>query len=313
MTGAGLRSRWPRWPVTLAVVGVIIAGGAAAIAKWPHASWWLVVVIVAAAAVMPPALLALPQVSARQLDIGRTARTGLQGTTGPHGSKLPTVATADLEARVKPSVLPIPYIHRDEEETIRTDLHARQPVLLIGSSMVGKTKMAARVIAEEFGPWPVAIPDSKTGLADLDAKDAGLQNSVIWLDAIDRLIGANGITDGALRRLVAAGRGAGAAGGRRRRPGDPVIRARITTVGLGKYVGGTTQVAEALKLGAAGADSLGAIASGDPEAAPGAAVNLGNLLASQDDQLRKKERRSYDQFLLALRTRLRIAELQAFR
>ena len=71
--------------------------------------------------------------------------------------------------------------------------------------MVGKTKMAARVIAEEFGSWPVAIPDSKTALADLDAKDAELQGSVIWLDDIDRLIGTGGITDGALRRLAAAG------------------------------------------------------------------------------------------------------------
>ena len=44
-------------------------------------------------------------------------------------------------------------------------------MLLIGSSMVGKTKMAARVVAEEFGSWPVVIPDGKTALADLDARD----------------------------------------------------------------------------------------------------------------------------------------------
>jgi MoxR-like ATPase len=65
---------------------------------------------------------------------------------------------AGLEARVHQTVLPIPYIRRDEEDTIRAHLRARHPVLLIGSSMVGKTKMAARVIAEEFSSWPVAIP-----------------------------------------------------------------------------------------------------------------------------------------------------------
>ena len=205
MRGAGLRSRWPRWPVTLAVVGVIIAGGAAAVAKWPHAWWWLVVVMAVAAAVMPPALAALSQASQRRQEIGRAARAGLQGTTGTGGGKLPAAGTADLEARVHQTVLPIPYIHRDEEDTIRAYLRAGRPVLLIGSSMVGKTKMAARVIAEEFGSWPVAIPDSKTALADLDAKDVALQGSVIWLDDIDRLIGAGGITDGALRRLAAAG------------------------------------------------------------------------------------------------------------
>ena len=297
MAGAGLRSRWPRWPVTLAVVGVVVAGGAAAVAKWPHAWWWLIVVMVAAAAVMPPALAAIGQAcSGGRRWLGRRG-AGLQGTTGTGGGTLPSAGTADLEARVHQTVLPIPYIHRDEEDTIGAHLRAGRPVLLIGSSMVGKTKMAARVIAEEFGSWPVAIPDSKTALADLDAKDVTLQHSVIWLDDIDRLIGAGGITDGALQRLAAAGNviiGTIRAGAYDRfRPSDqlrppewdvlsvfehvfisrdltgneqerlaravtdPEIRDRIRAVGLGEYVGAAGQVAEALKLGAAGADSVG--------------------------------------------------------
>jgi hypothetical protein len=120
---------------------------------------------------------------------------------------------------------------------------------------------------------------------------------VIWLDDIDRLIGAGGITDGALRRL-AAGRNiiVGTIRARaydRFRPSDqlrlpewdvlsvfehvfisrdltqteqerlaravddPDIRDRIRTVGLGEYVGAAAQVTEALKLGAAGTDPLG--------------------------------------------------------
>ncbi len=205
MKGAGLRSRWPQWPVTLTAGGVIVAGGAAAVVVWPHAWWWLIVVMAAAVVVVPPALAALSQTLQRRQETGRTVRRGLQGTTGTAGGRLSTVGTADLETRVHQTVLPIPYIHRDEEDTIRLYLGSRQPVLLIGSSMVGKTKMAARVIAEEFGSWPVAIPDSKTALADLDAKGLTLRASVIWLDDIDRLIGADGITDGALRRLADAG------------------------------------------------------------------------------------------------------------
>jgi len=142
---------------------------------------------------MPPTVAALSQASQRRREIGRATRAGLQGTTGTEGCKLPAARTADLEARVHQTVLPIPYIHREEEVTILTHLRARRPVLLIGSSMVGKTKMAARVIAEKFASWPVAIPDNKTALADLDAKDAALQGSVIWLDDIDRLIGTGGI------------------------------------------------------------------------------------------------------------------------
>ena len=56
MKGAGLQARWPRWPVTLTVVGVIIAGEAEAAAKWPPAWWWLVVIMVVAAAVTPSAV-----------------------------------------------------------------------------------------------------------------------------------------------------------------------------------------------------------------------------------------------------------------
>ena len=122
-------------------------------------------------------------------------------------------------------------------------------------------------------------------------------DSVIWLDDIDRLIGTGGITDGALQRLAAAGNviiGTIRAGAYERfRPSDqlrppewdvlsifehvfisrdltrneqerlaravtdPEIRDRIRTVGLGEYVGAAGQVAEALKLGAAGADSVG--------------------------------------------------------
>jgi tetratricopeptide (TPR) repeat protein len=297
MKGAGLFSRWPRWPVTLTVVGVIIAGGAAAVGKWPHAWWWLIVVIVAAAAVIPPALAALSQAAQRRQEIARVARAGLQGTTGPGGSRLPAANSADLEARVHQTVLRVPYIQRDEEDTIHAHLRARHPVLLIGPSMVGKTKMAAHVIADEFGSWPVAIPDSKTALADLETHDVALQGTVIWLDDIDRLIGADGITDGAVRRLSAAGNiiigTIRARAYDRLRPSDelhppewdvlcvferifvsrdltareqeqlanavsdPDIRDRIKAVGLGEYVGAAGQVAEALKLGAAGADSLG--------------------------------------------------------
>ena len=276
---------------------MIIAAGAAAVAKWPHAWWWLVVVMVTATAVAPPTIAALSQSLQRRQEIGRVARAGLQGTTGSDGHRLPTAGSSDLEARVHESVLPIPYIHRDVEDNICSYLRAQHPVLLIGSSMVGKTKMAARIIAEEFSSWPIAIPDSKTALADMDAKDVTLQDSVIWLDDIDRLIGAGGITDGALRRLAATGNVIVATIRARAydqfqpsdqlRPpewdvlsvfehvfvdrdlteheqeqltdalADPEIRDRIRTVGLGEYVGAAGQIVEALKLGSAGTEPLG--------------------------------------------------------
>jgi tetratricopeptide (TPR) repeat protein len=285
------------WQITAVAAGVIIAGGAGAIVKWPHGWWWLVVVTAAAAAMAPLVLAALSEASQRRREVARTARSALQEMTGTDGSVLPRAENAELEARVHHMVLALPYIHRDEEETIRAHLRAGHPVLLIGTSMVGKTKMAARVIAEEFGSWPVAIPDSKTALADLDAKDISLHDSVVWLDDIDRLIGVGGITDGALRRLVAAGNIVVATirtgtyeqfrPSSQLRPlewdvlrifehvfvsrdlsekekerlatavEDPGIRDRIDAVGLGEYVGAAGQVTETLKLGATKPDNLG--------------------------------------------------------
>jgi hypothetical protein len=294
---AGLRSRLPRWSVTFSIVGVIISGGAAAVAKWPHAWWWLIVVTAVAVIAIPSALAAVSQASQRRLKIDRATRAALQGTTGRTGRRLPTAGTADLETRVHQAVLPIPYIHRDEEKIIRANLHARRPVLLIGSSMVGKTKIGARVIVDEFTSWPVVIPNSKTALADLDSEDVMIQGSVIWLDDIDRLIGAGGITDGALRRLAAAENViVGTIRARaydqfrpsdqlrlpewdvlcvfervfvrrelsqreqeelERAVADPDVRDRIQALGLGEYVGAARQVAEALELGTSGTNPLG--------------------------------------------------------
>jgi tetratricopeptide (TPR) repeat protein len=246
---------------------------------------------------MPVALAAVWPGLRRRQAIGRAARAVLQGTIGTDGNRLPAVGMTNLEARVHQSVLLIPYIHRDIEGDIRAFLRSRRPVLLIGSSLVGKTKTAAQVIAEEFSSWPVAIPDSKSALAEIEAQDVRLQDSVIWLDDIDRLIGPGGVTDGALRRLADA-RNVIIGTIRARaydqlqpsdqlRPpewdvlsvfghvfisrdltqqeqdrlacaiDDPDVQDRIHVVGLGEYVGAARQVAEALKLGAAGADPLG--------------------------------------------------------
>jgi len=108
MTAPGLRSRWPRWPVTLIVVATVAAGGAAAVAKWPHVWLWLTVAAAAAAAVVPPVVAAISQALQRRQEIARVARAGLQGATGTSRSTLPTVRAADLEARVHQTVLAVP-------------------------------------------------------------------------------------------------------------------------------------------------------------------------------------------------------------
>ena len=288
--GSGrLQTRWRLTRLGLVISAVAVAAGAATIAAWPHAWPWVVVVTAVIAAGAPAVLSGLAAAQQRRAETAKAVRQGLQGTTGFAGDLLPLAAEADLGARVHRAVLELPYIHRDVEDQVRLHLAAGRPVLLVGSSMVGKTRMAATLIQDMFPARRVVIPDTREALASLDAADVVVRDSVIFLDDIHRLIRAGGITDGALRRLVAAGNiiiGTIRAGEYDRfkptdqlRPpewdvlsvfervfisrelsdaeqqrlaeavDDPGVRERVQRVGLGEYVGAAEQIEEALRLG----------------------------------------------------------------
>ena len=199
----GLKVRGRGLRFGLAVSAVVVAAGAAAVGIWPHAWPWLVAVTAVIAAGVSPGLSALAAAQQRRANVEKIARQGLQGTTG---LTLPRVGdSATLDARVHRAVLPIPYIRRDAEDEARRHLVSRRPVLLVGPSMAGKTRMAVALISGSLAGCMIAIPDSREALAALDAADIALRESVIFLDDIDRLIGSGGITDGSLRRLAAAG------------------------------------------------------------------------------------------------------------
>jgi tetratricopeptide (TPR) repeat protein len=245
----------------------------------------------------PPGFSVIIDSFERRRTSARVLGRALRGTSGKR-AVLPLAKDADLDATIHQEVLAIPYIHRDDyENKICHDLRQGHPVLLVGPSMVGKTKMAARVIADHFGSWPAIIPDSKAVLATLDAADLSPQGCVVWLDDLNNLIGPAGITPGALQLL--ADEGNAIIGTMRSteyqrfqptdqlRPpewdvlsrferifvdrelsladeqnldlavSDPAIRARIREIGIGEYVGAAVQVAEKLRLGAAGTGGVG--------------------------------------------------------
>jgi len=179
----------------------VIAGGA--VAHWPHAGWWLTVLTAVIAAAAPAGLSALMAGLQRGADRARVTRQGVQGAVG---GRLPLVKDAtDLEMRVHRAVLPIPYICRDVEGQARGYLEAGRPLLLVGSSMVGKTRMAVNVIKGMYADCALVMPDTTGALASLDGADLELRDAVIFLDDVSRVIGADGITDGMLRRLATAG------------------------------------------------------------------------------------------------------------
>jgi hypothetical protein len=289
-SGNRLHARWRFMRFGLTILGVAVAVGAAAIVARPHAWPWVVVVIAGIiAAGAPIALSGLASAQQRRVEKARTVRRGLQGTKGFAGDVLPSAREADLDTRVHRAVRELPYIHRDAEGQALQHLAAGRPVLLVGPSMVGKTKMAATLIRGKFAAKSVIIPDTSEALVALDAADVLVRDSVIFLDDIQRLIGASGITEGMIRRVVAAGNiiiaTIRAKEYDRFQPTDqlrppewdvlsafervfisrelsgteeqrlakavdnPEVRKRVRRVGVGEYVGAAQHVAEALHLG----------------------------------------------------------------
>jgi tetratricopeptide (TPR) repeat protein len=215
------------------------------------------------------------------------AHQALQGTDQ---DTIPLVKDSkELGARIHRAVFQLPYIRRDVEDEARAHLDRGQPVLLVGPSMVGKTQMAVKIVRDAFPDYGIVIPDSSDSLTFLETAGINLQKTVIFLDDINRLIGARGITDGIIRRLARHGNviiGTIRAGEYDRyqptnqlRPpewdvlsvfqrvfvgtqlsdtekdrvkvtvDDLAIREQIYAIGLGEYVGAAGHIEEALRLG----------------------------------------------------------------
>jgi hypothetical protein len=95
-------------------------------------------------------------------------RRSLRGTRGSAGDRLLTVAEADLRMLgVRRAVIDVPYLPRaTKEQEVRDPLCGQRPVVLLGSSMVGKTRLAAAVVKDLYPDRPIHIPDNATVLVD---------------------------------------------------------------------------------------------------------------------------------------------------
>lgn len=101
---------------------------------------------------------------------------------------------AHLEMRVHRTVFSLPCIERDVEAEIRGYLQKGRPVLLVGPSMVGKTRIAATVIKNAYDEQAWLIPGTKEALAALGSAAPPAHDAMIFLDDIERLLGVGGIT-----------------------------------------------------------------------------------------------------------------------
>jgi hypothetical protein len=121
-------------------------------------------------------------------------------SSGPRSRTASKVGqSADLTRRAWPAASPIAYIERDVEKVISALLDERRPVVLVGSSMVGKTRIAASVIEAKFTGRKLYAPNNGEELRIL--ADSSPRDGVVFLDDMDRLIGCAGIAQREIRAL----------------------------------------------------------------------------------------------------------------
>jgi TPR repeat protein len=199
------------------------------------------------------------------------------------------------EFGVHDPVVELDYVPREREADAQRILDQGKPLLALGGSMAGKTRMAVELLRRRCPDRPVLIPDRTSVVADLDRRGGYLSGGVLWLDDLERYLREGGLTVGMLDRVLAGGNLVVATmraaayqdylpTGQLRPPGsdvvewftrvwldrtptpgetaeldrigDPGLRDRIGRYGLAEYVGGAHYAVEQLRVGAA-AQSLG--------------------------------------------------------
>jgi tetratricopeptide (TPR) repeat protein len=110
-------------------------------------------------------------------------------TTGDATQRPPTVGGTSLKhLGVHQALDQIPYLHRGMEDELVGKLAKGEPVLVLGRSVSGKTRLAAQMVQEHYADRLIIIPDVPGGLADLVAGGAQSHDALIWLDDLDRYI-----------------------------------------------------------------------------------------------------------------------------
>jgi hypothetical protein len=286
-----VRPRGQRLTVAVLVAALLVAAAVAAAQKWPGIPWWVLVALAGLAAAVAGVAPLWQRWREQRAAAAGIVRRSMQGTRGAAGDRLPTVGAVDLRSlRVHAAIIDIPYVPRpNKEREVREHLLAGRPVLLVGSSMVGKTRLVAEVVLDLYPDRPIVIPDTATALAALDQADMVLRSHVIWLDDLDRFLTGGGVTGGLVQRLAQDNHVVATLRAREwarlqptdqlRPPGwdvltifemvtldrdrdrpnaedlatgvpDPEVRDRIGRIGIGEYVGAAQQITDWLSLGA---------------------------------------------------------------
>lgn len=126
---------------------------------------------------------------AKVTDINAAVRQQNMRTSGPES--MAGLAATDIPLNtwgVHESRVNVDYLRRDAEEEAKQAIALLKPVLILGSSMAGKTRMAAELVRELFPDKHVFMPDPPDGVANImNAGDMPRQH-VVWLDDLERYL-----------------------------------------------------------------------------------------------------------------------------
>jgi len=165
----------------------LLATVAALLAKVNSDGWVLPVVLV----LLAVGGVVLPVVGARAKQREANQEVLRNASAALIDGSLPTVNQVGLDAfRVHAAGVDLPYLRRDRQGELRDRLVEGLPVLVVGHSMSGKTRMAVEVVRELYGAWPVWIPERPDGVGELLAKGQP-PNAVVWLDDLESFLTAS--------------------------------------------------------------------------------------------------------------------------
>jgi hypothetical protein len=118
-----------------------------------------------------------------------------------------------------------PFVLRDKMPFLQERLRVGERfILLVGTSTAGKSRLAYELMHAQFPDYELAVPDRPEDIGALVDVVCHAERVVLWLDDLDRYLGAGGLTSAMVERMLD-----------RRRGGAVVILATMTAHQLARF------------------------------------------------------------------------------
>jgi hypothetical protein len=201
-------------------------------------AWWLLVIATAAGAAVAGLTRSLPATAGVALIAAVTAVTGVlsrRGTEALDDDRRSALDMRDKLLRDRRGRLPrvrditdpvavgvhrtaaasgepaLPaFVHRDQGDELEAALGAYPFVVIVGESTAGKSRLALEAVRARLPEHRFVLPDPDDRTSMLAARRAvaGREPCVVWLDDLERYLGAGGLTPHVLRQIAADNAGA---------------------------------------------------------------------------------------------------------